>query len=281
MSIGKNIAKYRKLLKITQEELGNQLGISNQAVSKWESEISLPDVLLLPDIAKSLHITLEDLYDIPASFKEKRVSADEFPNYCHSRLIELFYHSARIKFTGAGVGTSDSEQLENILNHIKRGNRLGCLSNTEGAIIITDDFSFIDCNYKAEESENIIKSRGPDDYTLNYLTDKNFRKVFYYQYKKAFQEDKIHGTEFSFEEIMNNCNLTENETSAALRLLIDLGINEKCKDNITKVTTYWFIVSKALYVHAIYKLTELLSEDSCWTIVRDTSLINDYAFKHI
>ena len=77
------------------------------------------------------------------------------------------------------------------------------------------------------------------------------------------------------------CNLTEDETSAALRLLIDLGINEKCKDNTTKATTYWFIISKALYVHAIYKLTELLTEDSCWTIVRDTSLINDYAFKHI
>lgn len=277
MSIGKNIAKFRKATKLTQEELGKQLGVSNQAVSKWESDVSMPDIMLLPDIANALHVTLEELYGIPLSFKENRVSADEFPNYCHDKLIDLFYHNARIKFSFAG--TSDNEQLKEIRNHISKGNRLGCLSNTEGAIIISDDFSFIDCTYKAEESEHIIKSQGPDDYALNYLTDKNFRKVFYYQYKKAFQEDKIHGTEFSFEEIMNNCNLTEDETAAALRLLIDLQINEKCKDNTKKTITYWFVISKALYVHAIYKLTGLLTEDSCWTIVRDTSMINDYAFK--
>ncbi len=40
MSIGKNIAKYRKMLDLTQEELGVKLGVTNQAVSKWESEIS-------------------------------------------------------------------------------------------------------------------------------------------------------------------------------------------------------------------------------------------------
>ena len=279
MSIGKNIAKYRNIVKLTQEELGKQLGVSNQAVSKWESDVSMPDIMLLPDIAKALHVTLEELYGIPVSFKENRVSADEFPNFCHNKMIDTFYHHAGVKFTGVGLGTSDAEQLERIQNHIKEGNRLGCLSNTEGAIIITDDFSFIDRTYKAKESENIIKNQGPDVYALNYLADKNFRKVFYYQYKKAFQEDKIHGTEFSFEEIMSNCNLTEDETSAAIRLLIDLGINERLKDNSANTITYWFVISKALYVHAIYKLTGLLTEDSCWTIVRDTSMINDYAFK--
>lgn len=277
MNIGKNIAKFRKKAKLTQEELGKQLGVSNQAVSKWESGISMPDVMLLPDIAKALRVTLEKLYGIPAAFKENRVSADEFPNYCHDKLIDLFYHNARIKFSC--TGTTDNEQLENIRNHMSRGNRLGCISNTQGAIIIANDFSFIDCTYKAEESEHIIKSQGPDDYALKYLADKNFRKVFYYQYKKAFQEDKVHGTEFSFEEIMSSCNLTEDETSAAIRLLIDLGINERLKDNSANTITYWFVISKALYVHAIYKLTGLLTEDSCWTIVRDTSMINDYAFK--
>lgn len=35
MSIGKNIAKYRKAKGLTQEELGAMIGITNQAVSKW------------------------------------------------------------------------------------------------------------------------------------------------------------------------------------------------------------------------------------------------------
>ena len=65
MSIGKNIAKFRKEKSLTQTDLGDILGVSNQAVSKWESEINMPDVMLLPEIAKALGVTLNQLYDIP------------------------------------------------------------------------------------------------------------------------------------------------------------------------------------------------------------------------
>ncbi len=65
MSIGKNIARFRKDKGLTQTELGDMLGVSNQAVSKWESEINMPDVMLLPEIAKALGVTLNQLYDIP------------------------------------------------------------------------------------------------------------------------------------------------------------------------------------------------------------------------
>ena len=65
MSIGKNIAKYRKTKNLTQAELGELLGVTNQAVSKWEMEINMPDVLLLPDLVKVLGITFDQLYGIP------------------------------------------------------------------------------------------------------------------------------------------------------------------------------------------------------------------------
>ena len=45
------------------------------------------------------------------------------------------------------------------------------------------------------------------------------------------------------------------------------------------VKKYIFLISNALYAHAIYKLAELLCEDACWAIVRDTSMISDYAFE--
>ena len=64
MNVGKNIAKFRKAKKLTQEELGVLLGVSNQAVSKWESETSMPDIMLLPKIAEALDVTLEALYGI-------------------------------------------------------------------------------------------------------------------------------------------------------------------------------------------------------------------------
>ena len=62
MSIGKNISYLRKEKGLTQAELGDLLGVSNQAVSKWESEMTMPDIMLLPEIAKVLGVTLEDIY---------------------------------------------------------------------------------------------------------------------------------------------------------------------------------------------------------------------------
>ena len=78
---------------------------------------------------------------------------------------------------------------------------------------------------------------------------------------------------------MNACNLTEDETAAALRLLKDTRINDVYTDTATKTKKYVFLISNALYAHAIYKLVELLSEDPCWAVVRDTSMIRDYAFE--
>ena len=276
MSIGKNIAKYRKAKGFTQEELGAKLGVTNQAVSKWESEVSMPDIMLLPEIATVLNITLDDLYGIVKEPEKVSVSADDFPSFCHQKLIELFYYNTKMRFTH--IGSSDKEQLEFQIKKLMEGCRIGCLSNTQGAIVTTEDFSFIDSTYKVANSENVIKCR-TDDYTLMYLTDKNFRKVFYYQYKTAFEKSKVNNTEFTFEAIMNGCNLTEDETAAALRLLKDTRINEVYTDTATKTKKYVFLISNALYAHAIYKLADLLSEDACWTVVRDTSMISDYAFE--
>ena len=64
MSIGKNIGEFRKRLGMTQAALGEQLGVSNQAVSKWEAETTMPDIMLLPDIVRILEVTLEELYGL-------------------------------------------------------------------------------------------------------------------------------------------------------------------------------------------------------------------------
>lgn len=61
MKIGQTIAKIRKERGITQEQLGKALGISSQAVSKWENGGS-PDTEMLPEIADTLGVTIDTLY---------------------------------------------------------------------------------------------------------------------------------------------------------------------------------------------------------------------------
>ena len=60
-TIGSHIAQKRKALGLTQEALASQLGISSQAVSKWENDISAPDIGLLPALAKALNCTTDEL----------------------------------------------------------------------------------------------------------------------------------------------------------------------------------------------------------------------------
>lgn len=57
--VGEQIAILRKSKGITQSELGERIGVSFQAVSKWERGETLPDITLLPDLAKILETTVD------------------------------------------------------------------------------------------------------------------------------------------------------------------------------------------------------------------------------
>ena len=60
-TIGSRISKYRKEKGMTQEELASQLGVSSQAVSKWENDLSCPDISLLPALCQALGVTSDEL----------------------------------------------------------------------------------------------------------------------------------------------------------------------------------------------------------------------------
>ncbi len=62
MTLGNKIAELRKEKGMTQEALANELGVSNQAVSKWEANQSCPDIQLLPQIADIFGITIDRLF---------------------------------------------------------------------------------------------------------------------------------------------------------------------------------------------------------------------------
>lgn len=68
MNIGKKIKELRKQRGITQEQLAENIGISFQAVSKWENNISLPDITLAPLLAGYFGISMDELFDF--SLKE-------------------------------------------------------------------------------------------------------------------------------------------------------------------------------------------------------------------
>lgn len=60
-TLGKRIASNRKRMKLTQDQLAEQLGVTAQAVSKWENDQSCPDITMLPRLAEIFGISTDEL----------------------------------------------------------------------------------------------------------------------------------------------------------------------------------------------------------------------------
>ena len=59
--LAENINRLRLEQKLTQEDVANFLGITKASVSKWENGQSLPDILLLPQLATFFNVTIDEL----------------------------------------------------------------------------------------------------------------------------------------------------------------------------------------------------------------------------
>ena len=60
-TLGKKISEVRKLHGMTQEELAVKLNVTSQAVSKWENDLSIPDLPTLIELSDLFHISLDEL----------------------------------------------------------------------------------------------------------------------------------------------------------------------------------------------------------------------------
>lgn len=60
-TIGKRISEYRKKKNLKQDELAEMLGVSPQAVSKWENDLSCPDISLLPELSRILGVSIDEI----------------------------------------------------------------------------------------------------------------------------------------------------------------------------------------------------------------------------
>jgi transcriptional regulator with XRE-family HTH domain len=60
-TIGERIAAARKAHGLSQQDLGDKIGVTFQAVSKWETGASMPDIGLLSDLAQALDVSLDHL----------------------------------------------------------------------------------------------------------------------------------------------------------------------------------------------------------------------------
>jgi len=61
--ISEKLREFRSKSKMTQKSIGDILGVSPQAVSKWELGLSYPDVTILPELSRLLSCDIDDLFE--------------------------------------------------------------------------------------------------------------------------------------------------------------------------------------------------------------------------
>lgn len=72
--LGENLKSFRKARGITQESFANYLGVSFQAVSKWERNDSYPDITMLPEIADFFGVSVDELLGVNRAKKESEIT---------------------------------------------------------------------------------------------------------------------------------------------------------------------------------------------------------------
>lgn len=118
IEIGKKIKTLRLQKGMTQEELATKLNMSSQAISKWENNVTMPDIQLLPDLSVILGVTIDELfaltddthleriknmiynehfilkddYNYAEQFLKEKLNDDEKKSQCLTLLAELHIH---------------------------------------------------------------------------------------------------------------------------------------------------------------------------------------------
>lgn len=110
MAIGQNVKKLRDERNITQQELADALGVTFQAVSKWECGITVPDIAMLPDIADYFSVTIDELFKSNMTAyrnKAERLISKYESDISNSEAFELADREYRKLFSANGMTAYD------------------------------------------------------------------------------------------------------------------------------------------------------------------------------
>lgn len=104
--IGDFVATLRKEKGITQQELGDHLGVTNKTVSRWETGRYMPDIGLIPELCKFFDVTINEF------ICGERVEEADFRNQADINILDVLTQDKKLRrqkqysemFGGAGTG---------------------------------------------------------------------------------------------------------------------------------------------------------------------------------
>ena len=85
-TLGATIAELRKQKGLTQLELADMMGVTDKAVSKWERDISCPDISALPRLAEIFGVTVDELLRAKTGVKKKKTPNEQLDKIIYGAL---------------------------------------------------------------------------------------------------------------------------------------------------------------------------------------------------
>lgn len=233
MNIGEQILFLRKNKGITQEQLATKLGVSNQAVSKWESGQCYPDIQLLPEISEYFNVSIDELMGVPnknndddilITIKNNIQNSDPGTEMVQIMKIVKALHAIVLVIESRKENSAYPEfELDSTIDHAIQ-NEWGLSSITlpqivatmrRGSVFFSDDHNIYD--------ENSIKKISK---LLKSLSDKLTLSVLFAIYEITSGDENLYA---SIDELCDMTDLTED----LIRSILDGDLAQYCikKDN--------------------------------------------------
>ncbi|MCH4889487.1 helix-turn-helix transcriptional regulator [Acidaminobacter sp. JC074] len=208
IKIGKNVLKYRVEQNVTQAQLADYLCISPQAVSKWEQEIAIPDVYLIPKIAFFFGVSIDYLFGV-STYEQVELLVDKYGVMKQEHLYKealdsikllldhepedakVLYLLSRLDYyRGCDFIKKSIETSQIVMKHADKDSELYRFSkvNNMKRSALLGDHSFIEVMKNKFESEQSAEKF--NDYVLALLTKYQYQEIMNlsHQYFDSFTE---------------------------------------------------------------------------------------------
>lgn len=211
--IGEKIAELRKARGMTQENLAAEIGVSSQAISKWENGTNMPDIMLLPIIADVFGVTVDELYGVS---RQSDVESDKYnqykaPDFAWESILETLgkiWESTGDWGSGKFVPEIKKQFEDN------RAQSMIC-SDTGGAALITPNLGIV-----IKEASREIFTDDAAGELLAGLSKPVVRKILLYNWENK-------NAAYTVSALAKKCEITVDEASEALNFLAKYSIVKK------------------------------------------------------
>lgn len=201
--LARNISIYRKEKRLTQEELAQILGVSFQAISKWENAQTMPDISLLPLLSKTLEVSIDKLLGYASQDRRITIYEDAYktqeyywgtvPNSACYQVLQLMPPTKHLKLLDVGCGEGkdavffarngyDVTAFDVSDAGIEKTRKLA-----EQAGVRVNVFKADILDYRLDTHYDIIFSSG----VLHYIKPE-YRKDIFENYKQFTNENGLH-----------------------------------------------------------------------------------------